>query len=92
MESKFQIASNGMKRADVGALSNEQMLELYGLFKQASVGDVNTSRPGMLSLDLKAKAKWDAWNSRKGMTKEQAQAAYVEVAKRYLPEDVLSQL
>lgn len=39
-------------------------LELYGLFKQGTVGDVDTSRPGLF--DLKGKAKWDAWNKQKG--------------------------
>ena len=39
-------------------------LELYGLYKQGTEGDVSTSRPGMF--DLKGKAKWDAWNSNKG--------------------------
>ena len=34
---------------------------------QASEGDCNTARPGML--DLKGKAKWDSWNSKKGMAK-----------------------
>ena len=34
---------------------------------QASEGDCNTERPGMF--DLKGKAKWDSWNSKKGMTK-----------------------
>jgi diazepam-binding inhibitor (GABA receptor modulating acyl-CoA-binding protein) len=45
-------------------LSNEKKLEIYSLFKQGSIGDVNTQRPGMF--DLKGKAKWDAWNDRKG--------------------------
>jgi len=27
--------------------SNEDKLSLYGLFKQATVGDVNTGRPGI---------------------------------------------
>ncbi|XP_053744236.1 acyl-CoA-binding domain-containing protein 7 isoform X2 [Synchiropus splendidus] len=43
--------------------TDQELLDLYGLYKQATVGDVNTDRPGML--DLKGKAKWDAWNSRK---------------------------
>jgi diazepam-binding inhibitor (GABA receptor modulating acyl-CoA-binding protein) len=47
------------------------------LFKQATVGDVNTDRPGMLSLDLKGKAKWDAWNGKKGMSREEAERTYV---------------
>ena len=58
--------------------ANEEMLELYALFKQASEGDINTERPGWLSLDLKGKAKWDAWNSKKGMSKEDAEQLYIK--------------
>ncbi|KAH7291996.1 hypothetical protein KP509_29G046000 [Ceratopteris richardii] len=50
-------------------------LILYGLFKQATVGDCNTSRPGFL--DLKGKAKWDAWNALKGKSKEEAMQDYI---------------
>jgi len=53
---------------------------LYALFKQASEGDVNTQRPGLL--DLKGKAKWDAWNGKKGMSKEEAKSAYVDRVKQ----------
>lgn len=28
-------------------------------------------------LDLKGKAKWDAWNGKKGMAKEAAEQAYI---------------
>jgi len=55
--------------------SDQDLLELYGLFKQATVGDVNTERPGMM--DFKGKAKWDAWNGRKGTSKEDAETAYI---------------
>lgn len=58
-------------------LSNDKKLEIYSLFKQSTVGDVNTDRPGML--DLKGKAKWDAWNARKGTSQEDAQKAYIEL-------------
>jgi diazepam-binding inhibitor (GABA receptor modulating acyl-CoA-binding protein) len=58
----------------------EALLELYGCYKQATEGDVNTSRPGMF--DIKGKAKWDAWASRKGMSKEAAMDAYVKVVDR----------
>ena len=44
--------------------TDAELLEMYALFKQASVGDVNTDRPGML--DFKGKAKWDAWSGKKG--------------------------
>ncbi|KAG8010065.1 Glycylpeptide N-tetradecanoyltransferase 2 [Nibea albiflora] len=58
--------------------TDEELLHLYGLYKQAVVGDVNIDKPGMT--DLKGKAKWDAWNSRKGMSKDDAMAAYITVA------------
>jgi acyl-CoA-binding protein len=55
--------------------SPEVLLKLYGLFKQASVGDVQGKRPGML--DFKGRAKYDAWNEKKGMNPEQAMDEYV---------------
>lgn len=64
--------------------NDKDLLELYGLFKQATVGDNPTDRPGMLSLDLKGKAKWDAWDSRKGMSKEDAEKAYIEKVKQLI--------
>jgi diazepam-binding inhibitor (GABA receptor modulator, acyl-CoA-binding protein) len=51
-------------------------LKLYGLFKQITVGDVNTARPGGF-LNFEANAKWDAWNLNKGKGKEECMAAYV---------------
>jgi len=64
--------------------SDAELLEIYGLYKQATVGDVNTSRPGLL--DLKGKAKWDAWSALKGTSQEDAKGKYValvdELAKK----------
>uniref|UniRef100_A0A3Q0RR64 Acyl-CoA binding domain containing 7 n=1 Tax=Amphilophus citrinellus TaxID=61819 RepID=A0A3Q0RR64_AMPCI len=62
--------------------TDEELLVLYGLYKQALVGDINTERPGML--DLKGKAKWDAWESRKGMSKDDAMSAYITQAKEVI--------
>ena len=56
--------------------TNEEMLELYSLYKQATVGDCNTDRPGMF--DLTGKAKWDAWNARKGTSSEEAEELYIK--------------
>lgn len=58
--------------------ADEEMLNLYGLYKQATVGDVNTDRPGML--DFAGKAKWDAWSGNKGIAKEKAETDYTAVA------------
>ena len=48
-------------------LSNEQKSEIYGLFKQASNGDNTADKPGLLS-GFEARGKWDAWESKKGMS------------------------
>lgn len=55
--------------------SNEELLQLYGLYKQATEGDVSGSRPGML--DLKGRAKHDAWARHKGTSKDDAMKGYV---------------
>ncbi|MGM0564665.1 MAG: acyl-CoA-binding protein [Pseudomonadota bacterium] len=55
--------------------SNDLKLEMYGLFKQASEGDVNGKKPG--AFDLIGKAKWNAWEELKGMSSEEAMEKYV---------------
>jgi diazepam-binding inhibitor (GABA receptor modulating acyl-CoA-binding protein) len=55
--------------------SNEELLELYALYKQATDGDVSGDRPG--GFDFKAIAKYDAWAEIKGKSKEQAMNDYV---------------
>ena len=55
--------------------SNDDLLELYSLFKQATVGDNTTPQPGML--DFTGKAKWNAWTAKKGMSSEDAEKAYI---------------
>uniref|UniRef100_A0A8C9SV20 Acyl-CoA-binding protein n=1 Tax=Scleropages formosus TaxID=113540 RepID=A0A8C9SV20_SCLFO len=56
--------------------TDAEMLEILQLYKQTTVGDVTqVSRPGML--DFAGKAKWDAWEKKKGMSKEDAMKAYI---------------
>lgn len=57
---------------------NDVLLRLYGLFKQATAGDVSGSRPGMM--DFKGRAKYDAWAGRKGMSRDDAMRAYIAEA------------
>jgi acyl-CoA-binding protein len=64
------------------APSTDQLLELYALYKQGSSGDVDSKRPGML--DIKGRAKWDAWAGKKGQTRDQAMEAYVALVDRLL--------
>uniref|UniRef100_A0A3Q3A6S7 Acyl-CoA-binding protein-like n=1 Tax=Kryptolebias marmoratus TaxID=37003 RepID=A0A3Q3A6S7_KRYMA len=66
------------RRPDQADLSS-----LYGLYKQATVGDIDTERPGFL--DFTGKAKWDAWAAKKGLSKEEAMAAYVDLVEKLKP-------
>lgn len=56
--------------------SNDVLLKLYALYKQATEGDVNTDRPG--GFDFKNIAKWDAWKKQEGKSQEQAREEYVQ--------------
>mgnify|MGYP005751263305 FL=1 len=60
--------------------SNDVLLQLYALFKQATEGDVNTDRPG--GFDFKNIAKWDAWKSQQGKSSEVARQEYVALVNR----------
>ncbi|KAJ8920322.1 hypothetical protein NQ315_011984 [Exocentrus adspersus] len=74
---KFNKAAEDIKNLK-SKPSNEDLLEIYALFKQGTVGDVNTDRPGML--DMKGKAKWDAWSAKKGLDKDKAKEQYIAKA------------
>ena len=53
----------------------EELLKLYGLFKQAKIGDNNKEKPGIFN--FQEKYKWESWNNYKGMNKESAEKEYV---------------
>ena len=57
--------------------SNEELLRLYGLYKQATEGDNEEERPG--GFDFKAAAKYNAWLLLKGKSKEDATQAYIDL-------------
>ncbi|KAF6011035.1 hypothetical protein HII12_002628 [Brettanomyces bruxellensis] len=62
--------------------TDDELLELYGLFKQATVGDNTTERPGVF--DFKGKYKWDAWKKLEGLSQEEAEKKYVEFADKLI--------
>jgi diazepam-binding inhibitor (GABA receptor modulator, acyl-CoA-binding protein) len=63
----------------------DQLLALYSLYKQATVGDVSGARPGML--DFKGRAKYDAWSGRQGTSKPAAMQAYIDLVRRLVDEN-----
>ncbi|XP_034475376.1 acyl-CoA-binding protein homolog [Drosophila innubila] len=75
---EFDQAAEDVKNLNSTPADND-LLELYSLYKQAKVGDCNTDKPGFL--DFKGKAKWEAWNKIKGMSNADAQSAYIAKVK-----------
>lgn len=79
LEEKFQAAvSIVQKLPKEGPITttNEQKLKFYALFKQATIGDVNTDRPGIFS--LVERKKWDAWKTAEGTSSDEAKEKYIE--------------
>ena len=60
--------------------SNEDLLDLYSLFKQATDGDITGERPG--GFDFKGAAKYDAWLAIKGMPIDDAMNNYIELVNK----------
>ena len=75
LRSEFEQAA-----ADVKGLSSkpgdDDLLELYALYKQATDGDVSGSKPGFF--DLVGRAKFEAWEELAGTSSEDAMTRYIE--------------
>ena len=58
---------------------NNTLLQIYGLYKQATSGDNSEKKPGFG--DLVGRAKWDAWAKLKGTSSSDAMQQYVDLIK-----------
>jgi diazepam-binding inhibitor (GABA receptor modulating acyl-CoA-binding protein) len=76
-----RFADAQAKIKPVTGLGNDVMLDMYALYKQATVGDASGSRPGMF--DLKGRAKYDAWAKQKGNSKDAAMTAYIALVEKH---------
>ena len=57
--------------------TNDELLTVYGLYKQATLGDVTSERPGFFS--FREQKKWDAWDSFKGTDKKISEKNYINL-------------
>jgi diazepam-binding inhibitor (GABA receptor modulating acyl-CoA-binding protein) len=62
-------------------LTDNDKLDMYKYFKQATVGDCNIAEPWTVYFE--AHAKWKAWNDVRGMSKEDAMKNYIELYNTY---------
>ena len=56
---------------------NPTLLKIYGLFKQATLGDNTEKKPSFS--DFVARAKWDAWTANKGLDADAAKQGYIDL-------------
>ena len=56
---------------------NATLLKIYALYKQATTGDNAEKKPGFG--DMVGRAKWDAWNSCKGASADDAMQQYIDL-------------
>ena len=56
---------------------DKTLLRLYGLYKQATLGNIKGKRPGFT--DVKGRAKYDAWSRLRGKSAEWAMEEYVKL-------------
>ncbi|MEW6466054.1 MAG: acyl-CoA-binding protein [Burkholderiaceae bacterium] len=54
---------------------NATLLQIYALYKQATVGDNAEKKPGFG--DMVGRAKWDAWSKLKGTSADEAMQQYI---------------
>lgn len=76
LHTEFEAAvANSKKLAE--RPDNTTLLKIYGLYKQATVGDVTEKKPGFG--DMVGRAKWDAWNGCKGTSSDDAKRQYIDL-------------
>lgn len=78
-EENFHAAAANVKNLSKKP-TDDELLVIYALFKQAEEGDVTGDRPGFFS--PKERAKYDARDKIKGTSKEEARAKYIEEANK----------
>lgn len=79
LKKKFDAAAKDAKSLKTRP-SDDDLLRLYALYKQATDGDVSGDRPG--AFDFVNRAKYDAWARLKGTDTDKAMKSYVDTVAR----------
>ncbi|CAK1550248.1 unnamed protein product [Leptosia nina] len=84
----FNKASEHVRKL-TSKLDNNQLLELYGLYKQSTEGKCNISKPGWF--DGKGRKKWEAWQSLGNMPIDEAKQQYIDLVEKHDPASEIDQ-
>ena len=71
---QFLVASKTVNKL-LTKPTDDELTELYGLYKQATCGDNTQSKPFMI--DFKGCVKWDAWTKYKGLDVYTSEIKYI---------------
>lgn len=82
-DAMFTKAAQQVQKTHDKIMPND-LLQLYGLFKQATVGQCTTQKPGIFN--IQARSKWFAWQELGDMQSDVAKQLYVEKVKQLDPE------
>ncbi|XP_068620207.1 uncharacterized protein [Battus philenor] len=83
LDVSFNKAADHVKKL-TSKLNNNQLLELYGLYKQSTEGKCNIPKPSWL--DGRGRKKWDAWNSLQELPSHEAKEKYIALVEKYDPD------
>jgi acyl-CoA-binding protein len=75
LKKQFQQATKDVKALSERP-SDDDLLSLYALYKQATDGDASGKKPGMF--DFVARAKFEAWEELAGTAPEDAMKDYIK--------------
>lgn len=78
LKAKFEQAAKDVKGLSSRPSDND-LLELYALYKQATEGDASGDKPGFFN--MVARAKFEAWEELAGTSSEEAMKRYVAKVK-----------
>jgi len=76
LQSQFEAAEANSKLLSEKP-DNPTLLKIYGLYKQATLGDNGEKKPSFS--DFVARAKWDAWTANKGLSQDEAKQKYIDL-------------
>ena len=77
LQQQFENAVNESKHLSERP-SNDVLLQIYALYKQATEGDIHIDTPAN-TFDFVGKAKYEAWEGLKGKSKEDAMQEYIDL-------------
>ena len=78
---QFTNAAVTIKKINRNA-TDDELLDLYSWYKQATIGDINTVEPSFIY--FAENKKWNAWKAKKGNDNYTSEVAYITLANKLI--------